>query len=35
MEAQSLDGTLSFCVFCYNIQPGIRIDYSDGSSERV
>ena len=35
MEAQSLDGALSFCVFCYNIQPGIRIDYSDGSSERV
>ena len=35
MEAQSLDGTLSFCVFCYNIQPGIRIDYSDGGSERV
>lgn len=35
MEAQSLNGTLSFCVFCYNIQPGIRIDYSDGSSERV
>ena len=35
MEAQSLDGTLSFCVFCYNIQPGIRIDYSDGCSERT
>ena len=35
MEAQSLDGALSFCVFCYNIQPGIRIDYSDGCSERT
>ena len=35
MEAQSLDGALSFCVFCYNIQPGSRIDYSDGCSERT
>ena len=35
MEAQRLDGALSFCVFCYNIQPGIRIDYSDGCSERT
>lgn len=21
-----------FCVFCYNVQPGVTIDYSDGSS---
>ncbi|MCR5824284.1 MAG: DNA/RNA non-specific endonuclease [Lachnospiraceae bacterium] len=35
MEAKSVeddgDGVL-FCVFCYNVQPGIVIDYSDGSS---
>lgn len=24
---------LSFCVYCYNVQPGIKIDYRDGSSE--
>lgn len=36
MEAESVEdgGTgLSFCVFCYNVQPGVAIDYSDGSSE--
>lgn len=35
MEAQSVedggDGVL-FCVFCYNVQPGIRIDYATGDS---
>ena len=33
MEAQSLeeDG-LSFCVFAYNVQPGITIDYATGES---
>lgn len=34
MEAESRDGTLAFCVFCYNVQPGIGIDYSDGTSWR-
>lgn len=35
MEAQSIeDGGkgVKFCVFCYNVQPGIKINYSDGSS---
>lgn len=33
MEAKSVeDQDLQFCVFCYNVQPGIIIDYSDGSS---
>lgn len=35
MEAKSVedngDGIL-FCVYCYNVQPGITIDYADGSS---
>lgn len=35
MEAKSVEddgeGVL-FCVYCYNVQPGINIDYSDGSS---
>lgn len=38
MEAQSVedDGAgVSFCVFCYNIQPKIYIDYSDGESHRL
>lgn len=25
---------LEFCVFCYNVQPGVIINYSDGTSER-
>lgn len=25
-------GALEFCVFCYNVQPGITIDYSTGDS---
>lgn len=36
IEAESLEdggAGLRFCVFCYNVQPGIAIDYSDGSSE--
>lgn len=36
MEAQSVeDGGegISFNVYCYNIQPGIRINYKDGSSQ--
>ncbi|NCB33528.1 MAG: hypothetical protein EOM64_06555 [Erysipelotrichia bacterium] len=33
MEAKSVeDDGLEFCVYCYNVQPGIIIDYSDGSS---
>lgn len=33
MEAQSIeDNDLSFCVFCYNVQPQIYIDYSTGES---
>ena len=35
MEALSTedggDG-VRFCVFCYNVQPGVAIDYTDGSS---
>lgn len=34
IEAQSVeDDKIHFCRFCYNVQPGIIIDYSDGSSE--
>lgn len=33
MEALSVENQdLSFCVYCYNVQPKIHIDYSDGSS---
>lgn len=38
LEAMSVDdhgAGLSFCVYCYNVQPGIIIDYSDGSSRRA
>ena len=37
MEAESVedegDGIL-FCVFVYNVQPGVTIDYATGSSQR-
>ena len=33
MEARSEDRDISFCIYCYNVQPGIDIDYSDGSGE--
>lgn len=36
MEAQSIedDGDgVKFCVYCYNIQPGINIDYATGDSK--
>ena len=36
MEAQSVedDGAgVCFCVYCYNVQPGVSIDYADGTSE--
>lgn len=33
MEALSVeDNGLCFCVYCYNVQPGIVINYSDGES---
>ena len=34
MEAQSVEdnGTLQFNVFCYNVQPGVIIDYATGES---
>ncbi len=35
MEASSVEDKgkgISFCVFCYNIQPGIKINYKDGSN---
>lgn len=38
LEAQSVedDGAgLQFNVFCYNVQPGIKIDYATGDSERA
>ena len=34
IEAQSVeDDGIQLCRFCYNVQPGITINYSDGSSE--
>jgi DNA-entry nuclease len=36
MEAYSVEDNgagVSFCVFCYNVQPGIKIDYLTGDSE--
>ena len=38
MEALSVEDngeSLSFCVFVFNIQPGIEIDYSDGTSRLI
>ena len=37
MEAYSVEdrGALSFCVYCYNVQPGIEIDYATGESWRA
>ena len=33
MEAESVeDDTIRFCVWCYNVQPGITIDYVSGES---
>ncbi len=34
MEAQSIENNdLAFCVYCYNVQPGIEIDYHTGDSK--
>lgn len=36
MEAESVEDTgdaILFCVYCYNVQPGIVIDYATGDSE--
>ena len=27
--------SVSFCVFCYSVQPGITINYADGTSHEV
>lgn len=36
MEAESLkDGGLSFCVYAYNVQPGVVIDYNTGENRRA
>ncbi len=38
MEAYSVEDKgsgVSFCIWCYNVQPGIQIDYSDGDSKQV
>lgn len=38
MEAYSVEDKgkgVCFCVYCYNVQPGILIDYADGSSKAV
>lgn len=33
MEAQSVeDDNFHFCVYCYNVQPGVTIDYATGDS---
>ena len=33
MEARSLESDeICFCIYCYNVQPGIGIDYSNGDS---
>lgn len=38
MEAYSVEDHgegISYCVFCYNVQPGIRINYNNGSSKQT
>lgn len=38
MEGYSVEDSgrgVSFCVFCYNVQPGIEIDYATGDSRRL
>ena len=31
-EASNESGTFGCCVFCYNVQPGVEIDYATGDS---
>lgn len=36
MEAESVEDKgkgLEFCVYCYNVQPGVTINYTDGTSQ--
>lgn len=36
VEALSLeDTTISICAFCYNVQPGIELDYMTGANHRI
>ena len=36
MEARSVeDDDIEFCVYCYNVQPGIKINYATGSSSKA
>ena len=36
MEAKSVSANgISRCVYCYNVQPGIEIDYADGTSRKI
>lgn len=36
MEARSVeDDEIAFCVYCFNVQPGIEINYEDGSSRQA
>ena len=36
MEARSVeDDDFAYCVFCYNVQPGIEIDYATGDSSQT
>ena len=35
LEARSVeDAEIQFCIYCYNVQPGIEIDYATGESRR-
>ena len=37
MEAQSVEDNgdgIQFCVYCYNVQDGITIDYATGENEK-
>ena len=36
IETQSIeDNNLQFCVYCYNVQPGIKIDYATGKAKEI
>ena len=32
LDNDYIDSTIEFCIFCYNVQPGIFIDYATGDS---